>query len=203
MKRLSTTLSLLSLAALGLAACPDTKARLDRFVVDSEPLRLTPAGIQCDGPLDASGEYFIAASVALAPDKPILFRGDLAVDLTAMTVQLDMYALATDTREEVGDVISASGELADDGTFSLAFGSTAIPAEADAVLPGNPVRADMTFIGCTSSAVTACGLIDGMVLEPAELPLTGSTWGGLALEAGDDVVNAEVLSSCEAVTAGP
>ncbi|TNF37264.1 MAG: hypothetical protein EP329_03600 [Deltaproteobacteria bacterium] len=203
MTRLSSLLALLSVAALGLAGCPDTKGRLDRFVVDSEPLRLTPSGVPCDGPTDATGEYFIAASVALAPDKPILFRGDLSVDLTAKTVQLDMVALTVSGRVEIGDVITAVGELADDGTFVLEFGETTIPADADAVLPQVEVKADMTFTGCTSSAVTVCGLVDGLVTEPAELPLVGSTWGGLALEAGDDITVAPVLASCTAVAAQP
>jgi len=196
------TLSLLALAAVALtsvAGCPDTKARLDRFADDSEPLRLTTAGIQCDGPVDASGDYFIAAAVAIAPDKPIVFRGDLTVDLTAMTVQLDMFALSIEGREEVGEVISATGDLADDGTFVLDFGATAVPAAADAVIPGVDVAANMTFTGCTRTATTVCGVIDGNVTEPTDLPLAGSTWGGLALGAGDEVDAAPVLSTCTAV----
>lgn len=193
----------LAALALTLVACPDTKGRLDRFLEDSDPHRLTPAGIVCDGPVDASGEYFISAAVAVAPSKPILFRGDLVVDLTAMTVTLDMYALAVDSgddpRAEVGDVISATGDLADDGTYRLDFGATFVPAAADPILPDTPVEADMAFVGCTRTAATTCGLIEGSVTAPTTLPLAGSTWGALALGADDDVLDAPILTTCAAV----
>ena len=200
---MSLSRACLALVALTLEACPDTKGRLDRFLTDSEPLRLTPAGVPCGGPVDASGDYFIAAAVAIAPDKPILFRGNLVVDLGAKTVKLDMFALNYTTRAEVGEVISATAELADDGTFRLDFGETAVAGAADPIIPGVDVAATMAFVGCTRSVTRACGLIEGAVSQPTPVPLAGSTWGGVALTATDDIVDAPVVTSCAAAAATP
>jgi len=179
-----------------LAACPDTAGRLDRFEKKSDPLRTKPAELVCDGPVDASGPYFIAVAVAIQPELPILFGGDLEVDLDAMEVSLTMHVLETQTRALIGDALFATGALEEDGRFTLDFGDILVPAAGDAILHVD-VRAELVFRGCTRAADLACGFVEGTVTQPTTVPLAGSTWAG-ASTATTAVTDAPVLVSCEA-----
>lgn len=48
--------------------------------------------------------------------------------------------------------------------------------------------------GYTVSASFSCGAIDGAIISPAQLPLTGSTYGAVAVDA--DLATKEPVSAC-------
>lgn len=191
------TFSLLSLSlALLTTACIDTQSRLDEFYDRSEPLRITVEPVQCDGRFDISGDFLLSIATVVNPSLPLLFAATFDVDTTGddWDVTLTMQPLSYTDRSDVGEPLVASGAIASDGTFSLYFGEIAILGAANPVVPGVDVAAELLLAGCTRSLTLSCGNIGGNIIDPAAIPLAGSTYGAIALD--DDLATAEVISAC-------
>jgi len=105
-----------------------------------------------------------------------------------------MQPISYTDRSDVGAAFTASGTIASDGTFSLDFGEITVLGAANPVVPGVDAVATLLMDGCTNSLTFSCGNIGGGIIEPAQLPLTGSTYGAVALD--DDLATAEVISAC-------
>lgn len=190
-------------STLVLVGCPDTAGVFDDFVDRSEPFRKAPSAGECGGPVDLSGTYLQGVEVAIDRTKPLRFKVDVDIDLTANTITYAMQALAvppnngdTPPGTPVGEIYTATSPIAPaDGKFTLAFGTIIVPAAANPILPA-AVTADLTFDGCTSTPAFSCGTIKGEITDPAKLPLDGSSWGLAPLADGVDPMSITLVSSC-------
>jgi hypothetical protein len=191
------TLSFVSLSFAVLAtACIDTEKRLDEFYDRSEPLRITVESGECVERLDISGEYLLAVATVVNPSAPILFSADFAIDTTSdpWGLTVTMQPISYTDRSDVGAAFTASGTVNGDGTFSLDFGEITVLGAANPVVPGVDAVATLLMDGCTNSLTFSCGNIGGAIIAPAQLPLTGSTYGAVAVDG--DLATAEVVSAC-------
>lgn len=188
-------------AGLALGGCPDSMGEFDEFIEKSEPFRVVPQAGVCTGPVDLSGSYLLGAVVVVDKTKTLRFKLDLDVDLAGNSISGDLQGIAvppnngaTAVGTLVGDVYSATAELdPTDGSFSLDFGEIVVPTEANPIL-ATAVTTTITLTGCTSTTTDACGIIEGQISKPLELPLAGSSWalnpfpdsdvGGVAVETG-------------------
>ncbi len=178
--------------------CVDTVGRLDEFYDRSEPLRITVETGECVERLDISGEYLLAIATVVNPSAPILFNADFDIDTSAdpWGLTLTLQPVSYTDRSDVGEPIVATGTIASDGTFSLDYGEITILGAANPVVPGVDAVAELLLDGCTNSVALSCGNIGGNIIEPAQLPLTGSTYGAIAVD-GDFATIAPV-SACPA-----
>lgn len=153
----------------------------------------------CAGRLDISGDYLLAVATVMNPSAPLLFFADFAIDTSAEPwgLTVTMQPISHGDRSDVGTAFEATGTIAGDGVFSLDFGEVTIPGAANPVIPGVDVVAALLMGGCTNSLTFNCGNIAGSITTPAQLPLTGSTYGAVALN--DDLATADIVSACPVV----
>jgi len=193
----------LVLSGFALAGCPDTQSQFDEFLDKSEPFRIVPTAGECLGPVDLSGTYIMGAAVVVDPVKPLRFKMQLTVDLAASTIAGTLQAVAVPPNNGetapgtlVGEVYTVSVPLdADDGSFSLDFGTIVVPVEANPILAA-AVTADFSLEGCTSTPTASCGIIIGDITAPAAIPLAGSTWAITPLPDGADPFSVELVTAC-------
>lgn len=194
-RRLLTLLALAALAGLT-PACPDTEARLDRFVEQSDPLRVGAITAECTAPADMSGEFLLSVAAVIGPATPILLLADVTVDLDANTITVAMQPLTVDGREPVGEVSTATGDLDAEGGFVLDFGEVPVPADANPILPGVDVAAELALSGCTANEDFSCGAAEGQVTVPTTVPLAGSSWAMIRLDPDAVLSEVEVIAGC-------
>ncbi len=179
------------------ACINDQAGKFDDYVERSEPYRAKLTTVECDGRHDISGDYLISAATNLAREKPLLLNTTFSVDTTAWTVTCDFHTvnLTDDTlgeRVDVGELYSATSDIAEDGSFLLDFGVVDVLGAANPITKTD-IQANLQFVGCTKSADLACGLIEGNVVVP-DLDLATSTWGSARVDT--TIVDAPVVSSC-------
>jgi len=197
MKRL-WPLSLVIAGALSSAGCFDTHAELDDFLERTEPFRVAPEPGECFGPVDLSGRYLMAVAVTLGPDKPILLDATFTVDtaVTPWTLSVTAQTLTVADKQPIGPEIAATSPIADDGTFSLDFGSVEVVAPANTIVPDLAVTAVLVMDGCTSTATFACGIANGALTAPVQQSIDGSTWGITTVPAGSEPKDVTVVALC-------
>ena len=191
------------LSSVAGAGCPDTDGGFDEFLERSRPFRVVPTAGECTQPIDLSGTYLMGAAVSVDLTKPLRFKLVLSVDLSAGSIDAQLQAVAvppnngsTPPGTLVGEVYPASAELdASDGGFALDFGTIVVPMEANPILPA-PVTANLILEGCTSTATSSCGNIQGDITAPAAIPLAGSTWAIVPLPDGADPATLELETEC-------
>lgn len=183
-------------ALLSAGGCVDPAKRLDEFYERSEPFRIVVQPGECSGRFDMSGSYLFALATVVNPAAPILFEADYDIDTGAepWALTLTLQPLSFTDRSEVGPALIASGTIAEGGTFEVDFGEVTILGAANPVVPGVDATATLLVQGCTNSASFSCGAIDGAIISPAQLPLTGSTYGAVAVD--DDLATKEPVSAC-------
>ncbi|PIE17469.1 MAG: hypothetical protein CSA66_05810 [Proteobacteria bacterium] len=189
--------------ALALALLPgctnDQDGKFDAFVERSEPFRGELTEETCEERFDISGDYMLTMSTHLSRDKPLLLGATFAVDPATWEVSCDFHMLnLTDAeqadRAEVGALYSASGTIAEDGSFTLDFGIVDVPAAANPIT-FSEIQANLVLEGCTKSADLACGAVEGNVVTP-HIDLATSTWGSARVDG--DITTAPVVLSCAA-----
>lgn len=149
------------------------------------------AAVDATPPPEFAPSYFIALAATVDPSKPLLFEGRPTVDPgDPPTLTLELQALSIEERRPVGDRFSATAAL--DGRARLAFGEVIIDGEADPIIPGARIVAEMTFV-LSEDGDQLCGAVSGMISEPAMLPLEG-TWG--SSPAADDYLGLEPVTRC-------
>jgi hypothetical protein len=173
--------------ALVATACVDPGARLDEFYDNTEPFRLKVVAGPCQGRNDISGDFLMAVATVIRPTSPILFDATYVIDtgVEPWGIELSMTPLAVEGRAPVGDPIVASATVSAEGTFDLDFGSITVKGAANPILPGVDATANLRLSGCTNGFGFSCGTADGEITSPANLPLTGSTFGASAVDEGE------------------
>jgi hypothetical protein len=176
--------------------CVDPAGRLEEFYDRSEPLRVTVQTGECVERLDISGDYLLAIATVVNPSAPILFAADFDIDTASEPwgLTLTLQPVSYTDRSNVGTALVAEGTIASDGTFSLDYGEITILGAANPVVPGVDAVAALLLDGCTNSLALSCGNIGGSIIAPAQLPLTGSTYGAVAVDG--DFATVAPISAC-------
>jgi hypothetical protein len=117
---------------------------------------------------------------------PVLFVLDTTLtpnmDGTA-TLDSVWHSLSTAPAEMViGDPFPVSSPVAADGTFTFALKSFPIYAAGNPVT-GSDLVVDANLNGTIRSTDRFCGGVVGMVIQPAMIDLTGSTWSATRVSA--------------------
>ncbi len=186
--------ALIAMATLT-ATCVDPAARLDEFYENSEPLRVEVVVGPCAGQVDISGEFLLAVATVVRPPNPILFGATFTIDSASWTIEVSMRSLSNEGREPVGDTFVATSPVAADGTFTLDFGEITVPGAANPIIPDVDATATLILAGCTNGIGFSCGTADGQIISPASLPLTGSTYAAIAVDA-EELPTAEPVAAC-------
>lgn len=197
-RRAASLLVVTLLVAPGAAGCFDTHAELDDFLERTEPLRKAPEPGECFGPVDLSGRYLMGVAVTLGPDKPIRLDATFTVDTSATPWVLSVTArtLAVADGTPVGPELAATSPVADDGTFSLDFGTVEVVAAANTIVADLAVTATLVLSGCTSTETFACGIANGALTAPVQQPIDGSTWALVPVPDGGDPGALAVVAIC-------
>lgn len=185
-------LPLLSAAVL-LAGCPDSEAKFNEFLDNTDddrdfmpppPPDVMPAGA------DISGDFLLAVSTIIAPDLPMQFVATNTVTtdemgntlLTACLQPLSLMQGKVNTpREPIGDPLCYEDLPIADGKFEIDAGVVMVTGMANPVTGGDIV-ASLKMIGTVIDEDFYCGEIEGEVMMPLMAGLAGSTFAAVRLE---------------------
>jgi hypothetical protein len=138
------------------------------------------------------GTYLIGLATAQVPAVPLMFEATLS---GVENGTFDVSAQPIDAaREATGEPLVANDVVIGEGdTFTIEFREVIIPAGANPIT-GSDLTVTVLLIG-EPCATGLCGAAEGMVTDPVELDLEGSTWAGALT---DDVTTEELIATCEA-----
>lgn len=182
---------------LALGGCYDTQDELDDYIERSEPFRIEPGAVPCEEPFDVSGHYVFGVATSLDRTKPLRFDAVYDVDTTVepWTITITSQAMAVADGALVGEVKIATGEVASNGTFRVDFGEITVPIPANPILPAE-AKATLVLEGCTRAETFVCGIVEGKLTAPVEVPLAGSTWGLVPIPADVDPATLLLVTQC-------
>ena len=176
--------------------------QVDEF--DVAPLDTAPPEGCLNQAIDFSGTYLFAFATSVDFEKPILFEATVVTAADLASFDITLQPLSTDLlfgdaeepnpdpRAPVGVVRTDTGQMNADGTWEIVMTDWIIPALGNPVTGGELV-ATVTLSGNACNAEHFCGMGDGSVIG---VPLTGSTFGAVLLEEGEDIVTTQIQSSC-------
>ncbi len=125
------------------------------------------------------GSFLLTFLPAVSADTVIRYRVTYALDPVAATVGYSAIALRVDNGEPIGEPITASATIDDDGRFTAPFDGT-LPAEANP-FTGAAAIVDAVKLGRVVDADLLCGTMTG---GAGGLPLDGTTWGAVRITGG-------------------
>ncbi|MFV8750402.1 hypothetical protein ACNOYE_07610 [Nannocystaceae bacterium ST9] len=203
----------LLLLPLLLLGCPDSEARFDEFLDNTQDNRPPAsesdsadmdmgedesAGTDTapDGLDDMSGTYLLALETALGPDTPLEFITTIdmmvAEDGMSATATFVFQPLSLDMgsqvapREFVGEPLTFDNVTFDaEGNYTIDMGEVMVTGAANPVT-GSDIVATLVIDGHIVHINALCGGITGMLTSPLQADLAGSTFGMLRLAEGDD-----------------
>lgn len=180
-----------SLLALGAAACVDPKKTFDDYgnrVLDAAPV--PDAMVGGGGVFDVTGPFLLSIATTMpVPVNPIRFlvNATFTAEGDGGTVDLTIQPLVATPCDKatggqlVGEELSIGDiAVASDGTFEVTVVESVIDGEANPLLCGTPITADITLGGTIVSTDGICGIVSGMVNAPISGPLVG-TFGAVRL----------------------
>lgn len=184
---------------------PDPQGRFDSFKTSTEDDRKIPDMGMVEGgqQVDFSGQYFFGLKTPLNTGDPFYFLADVSVD-ESFAVEISIQPLKTDSmgedprsdaRTAVGDAISGTGQLAEDGTFEIDFGDVAAPGDSNPVT-GSDIVAQIIISGTVLGEDSFCGTARGDVTVPIMASIAGSTFGTVPVEDGADLTTVEPAVAC-------
>jgi len=186
-------------AALFATGCVDPKEEFGKFadrVVDAAPLSSTACPVAGFFPMN--GEFLLSIQTPVGGPLRLVVTATTTETHPGGTVDLRFQPLVAtncangpggdpaQAGQPVGDELPAVSGIAlgENGTFDFSQQGATTPGDANAVLCGMDILADIQFQGCTESAEFVCGQVLGMASKPIPLPLAGSTFGAVKIETG-------------------
>ncbi len=143
-------------------------------------------------------EALLAVATFLAPATPLqwhlvstLENGEL-VEVRLQSLSLDVGSTTT-PRELVGESFVVETAVDDVGGLGIRVGELFVPGAANPITGSDITGMDVRMIGDTFMDGSACGTVTGMIVQPLETPLDGSTFAVTPIESLDalpDVVEA-------------
>lgn len=208
--------SLLAAALLLCAGCPDPEAKFQEFVDhtkdDRDFVPVMPDVMPATA--DVSGQFLLAVSPKFAPGTPLqmISTNTLSTDGSGKTflvsslqpLSLDSLKVTT-PRLPVGDPLTFGMVEVTDGAFVLDTGVVTFPGAANP-LTGSDIESSLILSGTIISADFYCGTITGMVTQPIQQDLAGSTFAAVRVESTDPAaLPKDVVKNCagETVTDPP
>jgi hypothetical protein len=192
-------------SALSVFGCVDPKQTFDDFeqrVLDAAPREggCTPVDF-----FPISGEFLLAIQTPIGGPLRLILNGNTTANEAGGTTDLTFQPIIADNCVPGmgGQVVGAELPpingipIAPDGTFALTQTAATTPGDANPITCGD-ILADISFSGCMLSETSFCGEVTGMVMEPIPLPLDGSTFGAVQIEAGTrgDADLPEAVDAC-------
>lgn len=167
-------------------------------VTTGEPTSTTGA----TEPPDISGDFLLAVSTTVDKSKPLQFiatnivttDGDtqmLSACLQALTLE---QGKVTVPRQPIGEPLCFMDLPIVDGTFTIDAGTVMVDGMANPITGGNIV-ASLLMAGTIQDADFYCGSVSGMVMEPLETSINGSTFAAVRL-ADKTVLPTDVVINC-------
>jgi hypothetical protein len=173
-------------AAATLLGCPDTQERLDEFenrIPDAKVVVVYDAAVVNEIP-DITGTALLSIRVAFASVN-VQTRVDWTLTKVGEGGSIDMTLrfLHAQNRTVVGDPLTINDVVVDNtASFTTDPVTVAIPVEANPL--GNAVSAEnLVLTGTIRTADLTCGSVSGVV-QPVNVPLTGSTFGAVRATPG-------------------
>ena len=175
--------------AFATIACVDPQKAFDEFedrVVDASPIPDTGGG----GVFDITGEYLLSIQTSLGTQLRFALTSVFTpsesggtVNWTFQPLKFDGCAPTGNGGTPVGESLQLDGvPVSETGTFDVTATGTNVDGQAvPGLCPVDPVVADIQLIGAVRSEDLFCGDVAGMVLEPLETTLAGSTFGAVKL----------------------
>jgi hypothetical protein len=147
-----------------------------------------------DGRIDAT--YLLAVATVVDPAHPLQYvaqtrLSDGMLDLVLVPLSL-AAASTTSPRLPHGEPLVYSNIAVEGGCFFLDMGEVFVAGETNPIT-GSDMTAAIVLDGCFEDA-SYCGTIDGEVIMPIALSLTGSTFA--AIEADPQMLPVDFPSAC-------
>lgn len=136
--------------------------------------------------------YLLALETTLAPGLPLQWvvraavtgpgGGSVFADFSFQPLSLDQGQTLV-PREFAGSSLDYSGVIINsfDGSFILDMGEFDAPGETNPVT-GSDLTMQVVLTGNFLGPGTLCGTVDGELLAPIQIPLTGSTFAAIAID---------------------
>lgn len=176
-------------ALTGLTGCPDPTKAFDDFVRRQESLDLSAAMPDGGGTLaDISGRFLFSVRTTLAPTKPLQLIGDVTFTQSAMggSVDLELQPLSHPARMLTGTKqASRNNPVAADGSLVITANGLMVPGDANPIIVGSDISADLVITGVIRSSNRFCGeRLTGVVRAASTITdFTGWTWGAIRVPA--------------------
>jgi hypothetical protein len=173
-----------------IAGCPDPAARFDDFisrVPDAKVEEPEPDAPPLEELPDVSGEFLVGVAPVVAPDATLRFISTNVMTMNGdgtATLDISLQPLRVNNGMPVGDPVALNDvPVSTSGTFTASFDDIFVEGEANP-LTGSDIVADVILIGTIRNQDLYCGEVDGMVKQPSQLPLDGSTFGAIRVAPG-------------------
>ncbi len=216
----ATPLTRLCLLALPLAAlgCSDPEGRYDEFVERADFAGAAPlpeGGCPTPEADEVDGQFLLALSTTVSPKKPVLLLLDVTAEqLSAGKVKVSIGGTAlnaADRKTPVGDPIPPASFEVEGGLFKVDLEAFPVTGDANPILPGVQMVAEVSLEGRACSAKTTddpdatfdflCGNMDGNALEPAMIALAGSRFAASRVVSDETLTNPVI--NCDMENADP
>lgn len=182
---LSIFSALWSMSALGGAGCVDPRGRFDEFA-DRTPV--VDAGVRVDAPVltmlpDVTGTFLVGLTIAFAPARPVQLISTQT--LTAGKLSLHLRFLRQSDRAiiEENPIDIPAVDVDSTGAFVIQIAELRIPKAANPLM-NDAVAQNVVLGGMIKSKDAFCTTVTGMVIEPAQESLDGSTVGAIRIPDG-------------------
>lgn len=201
---------LLAALAVALGGCPDSEAKFNEFLENTDDDRdfmPPPPPDVAPSEADISGDFLLAASTVIAPDLPLQFiatntmnsdgMGTTTLSVCLQPITLEQGKVNT-PRLPIGDPLCFEDLVITDGAFEIDAGVVMVPGEANPVT-GGEIVASLLLKGTVIDENFYCGTIEGEVMMPLMAPLGGSTFAAVRLE-DPAVLPVDVTKNCAGQT---
>ena len=151
-----------------------------------------------------SGSFYFALAPALDPTKPMVFLSTIEISIAEDGQSGIITNIRLDPRTCEDRQVSAEGEVVFEGEsqvniegdYSIDFGQQAVPGAANCI-SGSPIQATIQLQGRIMNEDQICGQVSGMLMQPFEYDLEGSTFAAYRVEEGVDLNDLEIKGSCD------
>lgn len=165
-------------------------------------------GSTSGGPVayDINGEFLLAVSTTVDRGKPLQFiatntvtdaGGKLTLDTCLQPLTLTQGKV-TVPRVPIGDPLCFTGIEVVDGAFTIDAGVVMVTGMANPITGGDIV-ASLVMMGSAKSDDLYCGTVSGMVMQPLETSINGSSFAAVRLTDTTMLPN-PVLIDCKGTT---
>jgi hypothetical protein len=189
-----------------LTGCPNPTKTFDDFVRRQESLDLSASAPDGGGTLaDISGRFLFSVRTTLAPQRPLQLIAEVTFtqNATGGSFDIELQPLSYPARMLVGTKQASRGNpVMSDGSLTITANGLAVPGDANPIIFGSNISADLVLSGVIRTADRFCGdRITGVVRASSTISdFTGWTWGAIRVPAnaiGDELPQPDTTCPAE------